>query len=163
MAFEATRITEAVWPEALGVGTYAGAEIVAAAIDKASEAKPGYPSAQTIATVLALGGGIVGVAYNWAPGFSKGLLYGAGVGLVLNGARILYDTVTKQPARMRPADFAALIPRKVGALSKEGGGGGLPLGGGLKLREMTLYAPPGEVGTIGAGIGAPVGASRGSL
>lgn len=149
MAFRAERIREAIWPELLGVGTYAGAEIVAAAIDGARETKEGYPSAQTITTGVALIGGAVGLAYNWAPEFSKGLLYGSGVGMVLTGARLLYDWATRQPARIRGEDFPALIPRRVGALSP-----GSPAGGGLKLdtrRGLTVYTAPGV--PVGAAVG----------
>lgn len=143
--FEATRIRDAVWPEILGVGSYAVAELVAASIDSAMKGTYSYPVAQTGVTGLCLGGGILGVGYNWAPGFSEGLVYGSSIGMVLSLVRSLYEAATKQPARMRPEDFPALMPRKVGALSK--GDGGLKLDTG---RDLTIYTKPGSAAELAA-------------
>lgn len=134
--FQGARIAEAVWPEVLGVGTYAVGELVAASIDAAMVETYSYPIAQTTVTGLSLGGGLLGVGYNWAPGFSTGLIYGSGIGIFVNVVRSLYEAATRKPARMRPEDFAALVPRRVGALRPGGDQGGerkLDTRSGLKL------------------------------
>lgn len=141
--FQGARIAEAVWPEILGVGTYAVGELVAASIDSAMKGTYTYPVAQTGVTGICLVGGVAGVGYNWAPGFSTGLIYGSGIGIFVNLVRSLYEAATKQPARMRPEDFPALIPRRVGALTKEVPGGGLKIDTGSKLDLIKVGAKAG--------------------
>lgn len=148
--FEATRLRDAVWPEILGVGTYAVGELVAASIDSAMKDTYTYPVAQTAITGICLVGGVVAIGYDAAPGFSTGLIYGSGIGMVVNLVRGLYEAATKQPVRVRPEDFPALMPRKVGALSK--GNGGMKLD---TRNKLTITTEP--VGGAGAPILTPAG------
>jgi len=146
-AFVGTRVQEAVWPEGLGVGAYALSQLVAASVDGAIKDKIDYPITQTGTTALALGVGIRNVGANVAPDFSKGLIYGAGVGLVVNLVRGLYELVRKEPVRTRLTDIAALVPRKVGVLPAGNKGGGVT----FKLDKGTVLKlagnSPGNVET----------------
>lgn len=137
-AFVGTRVQEAVWPEGLGVGAYAMSQLVAASIDGAIKDKIDYPIVQTGTTVAALGIGIRNVGANVAPGFSTGLLYGAGVGLVVNLVRGLYELVRKEPVRTKLTDIAALVPRKV-----------ISLPAGNKGKEITFKLDRGKVLSLG--------------
>ena len=151
MAFEATRVRDALWPEALGVGTYVVAELVGASVDSRMKWMNGYPVVQTGITAIALVGGIAMVGFNKAPGFSKGLVYGAGIGLVVNLVSGLYQAATKQSTKLRLSDVAALVPRRVGALPAGGAGGAqLPPGGGIQIVPVpgAVLAPQSSRGTF---------------
>lgn len=128
--FQAERVKDSVWPEGLGIAAYLAAELIAASIDSRLKLMNGYPVTQTAVTGVALAGGIAMVGYNVAPGFSKGLVYGSGVGLIANLVSGLYQAATKQSAKIRLSDVAALVPRRIGALPAGGGGAG---GGGAAL------------------------------
>jgi hypothetical protein len=130
--FRAERIGEAIWPEILGVGTYAISELVAASIDTSMNYS--YPIAQTTVTGVAIVGGGVALGQGLAPEFTKGVFYGAGVGMVINLVRGLYEAARKETGRMRPEDFAALVPRKVGTIAAKGSKGQT----GLKLNTKQL-------------------------
>ncbi len=136
MAFQAERVKEAVYPEIFGIGSYVVAELVGAAVDSRLKWMNGYPVFQTGITAVALMGGLAMVGYDKAPGFSKGLVYGSGVGLIVNLVSGLYQAATKQPAKLKLSDVAALVPRRVGALPA-GGGGSLKLPPGVKIVPIT--------------------------
>ena len=116
--FEGARVSEALWPEVMGIAAYAGGQLAMASVDAAMRdaGKYQYPIAQTAGTAVALGTGVACIGKNWAMDFSKGLLYAASVGLVVNLVRGLWEYGKKAPARMKMSDIAALIPRKVGVL-----------------------------------------------
>jgi len=137
MSFRVQAIQEALWPEALGVGTYGVGMLVAASIDTAMREQGNYqaPVAQNIVTYGSLVGGVLGVGYNKAKGFSKGLMYASAVGIVLRSLATLWEAARREPARARLADVGALIPRRVGSASRPAAGGrGLSLGGRVALQ-----------------------------
>lgn len=113
MAFSMTRVREVIWPEALGVATYIGAEVLAAAWDVTRKnGAQAYPAAQTAVTAAALGGGLLALGYGRAKDFATGLVFASGIGLMATTARSLYDRASNQPQVVRMEDMAALVPRK---------------------------------------------------
>lgn len=130
--FRTERITEAIWPEAAGIGLYLGGQILAASIDTAQREAGTYqfPVAQNIVTFGSIAGGMAMVGYDRHPGIGKGLMYGAGIGLIAQAIRAIYEGAQKVEGRVRLSDCAALIPRRVGAVRRPAGGGG---GAALKL------------------------------
>lgn len=125
-----TRVTEAVWPEALGVLAYGGAELGAAAIDVGltPEGQPVKAIAQNTVTGLAVIGSAVALGYGKATDFSKGLLFGSSVGVVLTLLRIAYERATAVPAgeQTRIGALGAMIPRQVGRIKAARTPAGLP-------------------------------------
>lgn len=116
--FAMARVKDAIWPEALGIFTYAGAQLVAAAIDAARQKKnidagkpAGTPWIQYGVTALALGGGAYAVGTDRMPGFAKGAMYAAIGGVAVNVATYVYDKATKVEA-MSFTDVLAMVPRK---------------------------------------------------
>lgn len=116
--WEGTRVREAVWPEGLGVITYGGAALAAAAIDVSltKEGEPVKAIAQNSITGACVMGSAVAIGYGKAVDFSKGLLYGSAVGIVLNLLRIAYGYASAAPLaeRTKLSHVGALIPQKVG-------------------------------------------------
>jgi hypothetical protein len=121
-AYRGDLVKEALWPEVLGIGAYALGELALANLDaKIATSVKGYPVAQTTGTLAAIAGSVIAIGKNKAPEFSKGVLYGSLVGLVVNLARSLWDMArTGAPASTTVAQVAALIPMKAGtaALSR---------------------------------------------
>ena len=113
---DTTRVKDALWPEAAGVGVLMLANVVAAtqdatAADKAaSEGKEaGRPMWQMLATGGGLAAGGYMVAKNKMPDLGKGLLYG-GVGIIFgNLAHKLYAQIHAE-AGSTSASVLALIP-----------------------------------------------------
>jgi hypothetical protein len=114
-AFVGSRVKEALWPELLGIGAYALGELALANVDaKIATSVKGYPVAQTVGTVAAIAGSVIAIGKDKAPEFSRGVLYGGIVGIVVNLARSLWDMAkTGTPASASIAQVAALIPSKV--------------------------------------------------
>lgn len=158
-AFEGKRVMEAVWPEYLGVGTYVVGMIMASQVDTAMATTfRNYPVAQTTLTGLAILGSAWALGTNRAVDFSKGVFYGATVGLFINIIRTMYEWATKKPTRTRWSDVAALVPRRVGALPPGAGGGG------LRLETKTLkLGTTGGVSSVGAAVGVGSIAHQGQL
>jgi hypothetical protein len=116
--FAMARVKDAIWPEVLGIFTYAGAQLVAASLDAARQKKntdaglpAGTPWIQYGVTALALGGGAYAVGTDRMPGFAKGAMYAAIGGVAVNVATYVYNRATKQPTTSF-ADVLALVPRK---------------------------------------------------
>lgn len=127
--FRLEAVKDATLMPAAGATTYLLAELMAAGID--SKRADDIPYAQNTTTVVGTLGGIYGIGANRAPKFALGVLMGVGVGLIANALKYAYDTVTKQTARLNPADLGAMIaPRKVGTLPQ---GNGQQAGLGLTL------------------------------
>ena len=123
--FQVNRITQAVWPEMLGVGTFLGAQLMAAAADVARAKKAEqegkeipYPWAQSLVTWGGMGTGLVAIGYNRATQFATGLVYGSGVMVAGNAMRQLYEAATKEPEATKAASprmFALVAtPRALG-------------------------------------------------
>jgi hypothetical protein len=116
-AFVGSRVKEALWPELLGIGAYALGELALANVDaKIATSVKGYPVAQTAGTVAAIAGSVIAIGKDKAPEFSRGVLYGSIVGIVVNLVRSLWEmTKTGVPASASIAQVAALIPMRVTA------------------------------------------------
>lgn len=113
-AFVGTRVKEALWPELLGIAAYAGGELVLANVDAAMATQfKNYPVAQTLGTAAAIAGSVIAIGKDKAPEFSKGVLYGSIVGMVVNLVRSLWDYAKKEVPGTSITQIAALIPRKV--------------------------------------------------
>jgi len=113
-AFRGDLVKEALWPELLGIATYAGGELILANVDGAIATQVnGYPLAQTLGTAVAIGGSVWAIGKGTAPEFSKGVLYGSIVGLVVNLVRSLYDMAKKSATPAALTHIAALIPTPV--------------------------------------------------
>lgn len=138
MPFRLNRIMDAVWPEVLGIGTYVGAEIVAASVDaslaeKAREQgkEPGTPWAQTALTWVSLLGGAMGLGFVAAPEFSKGLFYASGITVIGNATRTLYQKVAK-PEEGGTTDAFALVQTRAKSVRRlPTGSAPLPKGSGV--------------------------------
>lgn len=116
-AFNADRVKDALWPEAIGMFAYAGAELALANIDAMIANKVNnYPVAQTAGTAAAVIGSIVGIGRNVATDFCKGVLYASIVGMMVNLVRSLWE-MSKGQTTTSVARFAALIPGRVPALT----------------------------------------------
>lgn len=114
--FVGSRIQNALWPEIMGVLTYAGSALVAAAMDAArvpEDGTPGTPWIQNGVTAVSLIGGTVALGYGKAPDFAKGLIFGSGAGLALTLMRSVYDRVGGQPTAVKMSDVGALVPRRI--------------------------------------------------
>jgi hypothetical protein len=113
-AFVGSRVKEALWPEFLGMMAYAGGELALANLDAAIATKVnGYPVAQTAGTAAAIIGSVVAIGQNKATDFSKGVLYGSIVGIVVNLVRSLWEMAKNTTTQTAISDIAALIPRRV--------------------------------------------------
>ena len=147
-AFQVARVKEAVWPEALGVGSYVAGELVMAQVDTAMNVRfKGYPITQTALTAVSLVGSIWAIGKGKAVGFFKGVLYGAAVGLIVNLTRSLYEWATKKMTRMRVRDMGALVaPRVVGKLPA--GKGGIPLDVRVEVPRVVEAGAGLEVGPV---------------
>lgn len=111
--FNVGRITEKVYPEAFGVGTYCGAEVGAAAFDKwVQKDKPAekrFPYAQTGITVVSLVGGALMIGYDRYPEIGTGLFAASGITAFANVVRVLYTKVSKEGGQ-KAKEVAALVP-----------------------------------------------------
>jgi len=111
--FNVGRITEKVYPEAFGVGTYCGAEVGAAAFDKwVQKDKPAekrFPYTQTGITVVSLIGGALMIGYDRYPEIGTGLFAASGITAFANVVRVLYTKVSKEGGQ-KGKDTLALIP-----------------------------------------------------
>jgi len=120
--FNVERITDKVYPEVFGVGTYCGAEVFAAAIDKRVK-KSEFPIAQTITTVGSLIGGAAMIGYNKYPEIGTGLFAASGITAFANAVRYLYAKATKEKGQ-KGTETLALIPatyegKQVGSSGKK--------------------------------------------
>lgn len=132
MAFRLEAVKEQALMPVAGAGTFLLAELVAASID--AQRADQKPYAQNTVSVVGAVGGLYGIGANKATKFSLGVLMGVAVGLIANGLKYAYDTVTKQATRLNPADVGAMIaPRKVGTLPA---GGALDKGMKLDLGKI---------------------------
>ena len=158
--FQGERVLKSVWPEGVGVVSYLGGVLVAAAID-AGRAKAGEPAptpwAQNIFTGGCLVGGVLGIGYNKAPEFSTGLVYGSGVNIMATSVRAIYERVAGQAVGIKASDVMALEPRK--AILIKGAGGNGATDKGLGLGKITLK----NMGTLGAGGGGDIDLVQGGV
>lgn len=144
MQFQMAKVGEAIWPEVAGVATYGAAEIAGAYGD--SRLSSTVPWIQTGITVVTLVGSAYLIGTGKVVGFAKGLLYGSGVGLILNLVTLLWQKATGQSTGLRGGDVAALIPK---ALTSRGGGlqfkleagKTLSLGGGGSSGQGQTFQP----------------------
>ena len=126
---DTTRVKDALWPEAAGVGVLMLANVVAAtqdatAADKAaSEGKEaGRPMWQMLATGGGLAAGGYMVAKGKMPDLGKGLLYG-GVGIIFgNLGRKLYEQIKEKPEGTTSSVLALIAPQSARSLSTLGAG-----------------------------------------
>lgn len=153
-AFVGTRVTEKLWPEGLGVATFGLCLLGAAAADTAlKERTAGKLICQNTCTVGTLVGSIVAIAKNWNPEFMTGMLYGSGVGVVINALRYLYERAAGAEVRTLGRDVLTLIPRRVGVTRAEIEGKGITYkieGGKVLTLEGEKEVVVGRVATRGA-------------
>ena len=136
MAARIGRVGEALWPEVTGMAAVAGVQMIAAAIDERRDGE--RPVAQTVATVVVLGGSAYAISVDAAPGFFRGALYlGVGMG-VINLSRWLVERAKAVPDRVVGGwDTLALVPRRRPGLGagQGGQGGKLELEAPLQMQE----------------------------
>lgn len=119
MNFSSQRVMDAVWPEVTGVVAYGLGALGAAYVDTymADEGAPAGLMAQNVytwGTLLAVGPFFIGTGRN--VDFGKGLMFGAGVGVLLNGMRYLYDKAQEGVGTtgVKLNTLGVLIPRAYG-------------------------------------------------
>lgn len=153
-AFVGARVTKKMWPEALGVGTFAMCLLGAAAADTAlKERTGGKLICQNTCTVGTLIGSIVAIGKGWNPEFMTGMFYGSGVGVVINALRYLYEMAAGAEVRALGRDVLTLIPRRVGVTRAEIEGKGITYkieGGKVLKLEGEREVVVGRVATRGA-------------
>ncbi len=117
--FVGARIKDVFWPEILGITAYAGTQLIGATIDSKWQpiktAQGAYPLTQTIFTVGTIGASMWAIGNGKAVDLSKGMLYGATIGIVINLITGLYE-MAKSGTTMKIKQLAALIPTSVGVL-----------------------------------------------
>lgn len=109
--FSAKNITDALWPEAAGIGAICVAELVGSVIDASQGYK--YPYVQWGVTAAGFGGGLYLAGRK--VGFGTGVMYGATAIAFANLARYLYERTTAEAigaAPMKVGDVFALVPKK---------------------------------------------------
>ena len=165
MAFAMSRVQDAIWPEIMGVVTYAGGVLVGAAIDAAAADRaiaagkpPPYPWGQTLVSWGTLGGGAYGIGVGASPDFSRGLFFASGVGITVNLVRDIYQRVSAAPLAQtdRISDVFALVPRKMATVAARSSG--------QTITRRTLITTKGGGGGDGAEYvlgGVPAGVATG--
>lgn len=116
IAFDVSRVQDALIPEAGGIITTAGLEIGAAIADDKTDWK--RPWIQNGATAVAIGLPVYFIGTGRYTQFSKGMLYTALGMMLLNVGRAISQKSLRKPTQARLADFAALVPQETVVLSK---------------------------------------------
>jgi hypothetical protein len=119
MNFSTQAVTEAVWPELTGVLAYGIGALGSSWVDGYMADEGGAPGlmAQNIWTFGSLAGGAYLIGSRKNVDFGKGLVFGSGVGVLLNTMRMIYEKAQAQ-IPIDPVKLGALVPRSFGRVSK---------------------------------------------
>ena len=109
--FSFKNVTQALWPEAAGIGVLCVGELIGAVVD--AKQAYAYPYAQWGIMGLGFGSGLY--LSGRKMGFGTGMMYGATAIFFANLARYLYEKSTATAigtTPMKAGDLLALVPKK---------------------------------------------------